>query len=83
MQPALEVGEAHGDGLDVLLALEVLDALLLELLGVDAVEALGLGLEVERLHLVVGDLEEGAQMVVMGHGELELGTGSLVQRYQK
>jgi hypothetical protein len=68
VQATFEVGEAHGDCFDVLLAFEVLDALLLELLGVHAVQALGLGLEVEFLHLVVGDLEEGTQRGGLDHG---------------
>ena len=61
VQAAFEVAEAHGDRLDALLVGQVLHALLAELVGLLAVEALLLGLEVHLLELVVGDLEEVAQ----------------------
>jgi len=47
MQPAFEVAEQHGNGLDALLVGKVLYALLLNLVGRDAVSALLLGFEVQ------------------------------------
>jgi hypothetical protein len=58
VHPALEIGEAHRDGLDALLVGQVLLALLADLVGLDAIEALLLGGEVALFELVVGDLEE-------------------------
>jgi hypothetical protein len=58
VQPALEIGEAHRDRLDALLVAQVLDALFLDPIGRDALEALRLRAEVQLFELVVGDLEE-------------------------
>ena len=60
VQPAFEVGEEHGDGLDTLVVGEPLQTLFLELVDGDALLALFFGLEVQLLKLFVRQLEKVA-----------------------
>src|SRR6185503_2055238 len=61
VEPAFEIGEAHGDGFDPLLALEVRDALLPDLVRGNPLEARLLGAQVQFLELVVRNGEEAAK----------------------
>jgi hypothetical protein len=61
METAFEVAEQDGDGLDPLFVGQVLEAVLLDLSGVDAVLPLFLGVQVEFLEFRVGKHEKVLQ----------------------
>jgi hypothetical protein len=61
VEAALEVGEADGHRLDALLVRQVLHPLLADLAGFLAGHAVGLGLDVHLLQLLVRDLEKVAK----------------------
>ena len=66
VQPAFEVGEQHGDGLDALLVGQVLQPLLADLIGRHPVHAVGLGLQIEFFKLLI---REGKKIAVISrHG---------------
>ena len=66
VQPAFEIAEEHGHGLDPLFVGQVLEAVFLDLVRCDAVPALLLRLKVEIFQFVVGECQEIAQF--SGHG---------------
>ena len=55
MQPAFEIAEQHGDGLDALLVGEIFQALFLDFVGSDAVLALLFGLQIQLFQFVIGN----------------------------
>ncbi len=91
VQPAFEVGEAHGDRLDALLVVEIAHPLFADHVGGPPGQPLLLGLEVHLLQLVVGDLQKVAQprmrgarrrprhllQLLRGHGGERLGSARL------
>ena len=66
VQPAFEIAEEHGHGFNPLLVGQVLDAILLDLVGSGAGLALLLRLEVEVFEFIVRECQEIAQFG--GHG---------------
>ena len=63
MQPAFEVAEEHGHGLDALLVSEVLDPVFLDLFRRDALFPLFFGLKIQGFEFFVRELKEAAQIV--------------------
>ena len=66
MQPAFEIAEEHGDGLDPLFVGQVFEALLLDFADSDAVPALLLRLQIQVFEFVVGECQEITQFIRHG-----------------
>ncbi len=58
MQAALKIGEQHRDGLETLLVRKVLQAFFADFIGGNAVQPVGLGLQVQSLKLIVREREK-------------------------
>ena len=66
VQPAFEIAEEHGHGLDPLLVGQILQPLFLDLVDGDAVPALLLRLQIQFFQFVVGEGQKIAQFIRHG-----------------